>query len=412
MSKRYTSDKTLSIHESHPGGLFRRGLQASARLQPIGAMLFTMAVGGCHSAPPPAVAPAAVLAFTAHAAGGVDAALRYPVEAAARYSNNLSFRVAGKLIDRQARLGDRVRSGQVLARLDAEDASKQSAAADAALEAAEHRLTFARQQLERDRAQFEQKLIAASAFEQTTDAAAAAKAAREQAAAQASVAHNALAYHTLTADHDGVITAENADTGQFVSAGQTVYGLAWSGDVDALLDAPARDIANMTIGRRARVEFAGLPQALEAAVREIAPAADPGSRTYRVKLALKPGGGTATPVLLGMSGEAVIETGPPTDRSLPAFSIPATAIFHREADPAVWVIRPDSTLELRAVRVSRYTDATAVVTHGLADGERLVGAGVHTVFAGERVTVAPPLAAEAAPASIATANTATASNAP
>src|SRR5262249_6572778 len=149
----------------------------------------------------------------------------------------MSFRVPGKLIERRVRLGDTVRKGQVLARLDDIDAQKQAASAQAALDAAEHRLTYARQQLERDQAQAAHNLIATNQLEQTQDAFSAAAAGRDQAAAQWVVARNTLRYNTLMADHDGVITSENADTGQFVSAGQAVYGLAWSGDTDVILDA-------------------------------------------------------------------------------------------------------------------------------------------------------------------------------
>src|SRR6185437_4521631 len=101
------------------------------------------------------------------------------------------------------------------------------------------------------------------------------------------VAENALRYHTLTANHDGVITAEDVDTGQVVSAGQAVYQLAWSGDVDVVIDAAASDMNRVTVGQDARVVFPSIDgQPLDARVREIAPAADPQSRTFRIKLTL------------------------------------------------------------------------------------------------------------------------------
>ncbi len=136
-------------------------------------------------------------------AGGGDA-IRYPVEVAARYSNPMSFRVPGKLIERKVRIGDMVKKGEVVARLDPIDAERQAASAKAALDAAEHRLVFAKQQLDRDSAQSEQNLIAANQLEQTQDAYSAAQAGREQASAQWVVARNNLEYNTLVADHDGL----------------------------------------------------------------------------------------------------------------------------------------------------------------------------------------------------------------
>jgi multidrug efflux pump subunit AcrA (membrane-fusion protein) len=79
----------------------------------------------------------------------------------------------------------------------------------------------------------------------------------------------------------------------------------------------------------------------------------------------------------------------------PVFMIPATAIFHQGSAPAVWVIRAgDSALELRPVTVRTYTERSAVVTSGLAEGDRLVLAGVHTVFAGQHVRAVEPLFAD------------------
>src|SRR3984893_211835 len=214
----------------------------------------------------------------------------------------MSCRVAGKVLERKVRRGDTVHRGEVVARLDPIDAEKQAAAARAALDAAEHRLVFARQQLDRDKAQSAQNLIAANQFEQTEDAYSAALAGRDQSADQWVVARNTLQYNSLVADHDGVITSENADTGQVVAAGQAVYGLAWSGDVDVNLDAAASDLGKITVGQSADVTFTALPDShFSARVREVAPAADPQSRTYRVKLTLVNG---APEVRLGMTGDA------------------------------------------------------------------------------------------------------------
>ena len=357
------------------------------------AIFVVLALGACHRQAPAAAPPALVLASPLRSYPGIGAgeSIRYPVEAAARYSNAMSFRVAGKLIERNVRLGDSVRKGQVVARLDPVDAQKQAASAKAAFDAAEHRLVFAKQQLDRDQAQFAQNLIAVNQLEQTQDAYAAALAAHEQSAAQLVVARNNLQYNTLVADHDGLITGENADTGQVVSAGQAVYGLAWTGDTDVILDAAAGDLDRIAVGQAASVTFPALPgRRFEARVREVAPAADPQSRSYRVKLTLiQPAAG----VRFGMTGEALLSPTAAGDQATAAtFNIPATAIFHRGSEPAVWVIRGnDSTLELRPVTVRSYGERSALVTQGLRDSDRIVLAGVHTVFAGERVTPVKPL---------------------
>ena len=347
--------------------------------------------GGKNAVAPPAL----VVALPVHpdtGAGAGSGAIRYPVEVAARYSNPMSFRVPGKLIERKVRIGDTVKKGETVAQLDPIDAQRQAASAKATLDAAEHRLLFAKQQLDRDSAQSEQNLIAANQLEQTQDAYSAAQAGREQAAAQWVVARNNLEYNTLIADHDGVITSENADTGQVVSAGQAVYGLAWSGDIDVTLDAAASDLGRIAVGQTASVTFPALPgRRFDARVREITPAADPQSRTYRVKLTLTQPGQV---VRLGMTGDAILSPVAVAGGGVAevSFTLPTTAIFHQGNAPAVWVINPGaSTLELRPVTVRSYSDHSTTISGGLKDGESIVLAGVHTVYAGEHVSPVRPL---------------------
>jgi multidrug efflux pump subunit AcrA (membrane-fusion protein) len=134
-------------------------------------------------------------------------------------------------------------------------------------------------------------------------------------------------------------------------------------------------------------------KAFEARVREVAPAADPQSRTYRVKLTLAQPG---TAVRLGMTGDATLSASISGDSAAAsAFGVPATAIFHRGRDPAVWVIRPgDSTLELRPVIVASYGENAVLISGGLTGSENIVLAGVHTVYAGEQVKPVKPLFAD------------------
>ena len=363
---------------------------------PIAAVFLALcgAFAGCARHPAPAEDAVPVVALPVHVQADRNLLGQLPVEIDARYSNALSFRIAGKLIERTVRLGDVVRAGQVVARLDPADVSAQATAAAAALAAAEHHLTWARQQLDRDRAQAAQNLIASAQLEQTQDVYANALAARDQAAGQATVAHDNLDYATLRADQDGVIASENADTGQVLAAGQAVFGLAHSGEVDAVADAPQSLLAGLVVGQSATVTLPALPGVqLPARVREIAGSADPQSRTWRIKLAL-----TQPPasVHLGMTGDAqVLQAAAASSANGGPGSVvilPATALFHQGTQPAVWVVgAQDGNLSLRPVTVGRFDARTFTVTQGLADGEVVVRAGVNTVHAGEHVRTVAPL---------------------
>jgi multidrug efflux system membrane fusion protein len=343
-------------------------------------------------AAPVALRPVVAVAATAD---GKTAQSSLPATIEARYSTPLSFRVGGKIIERRVRLGDSVKAGEIVAKLDPADNAKSAASAAAQLSAAQHQLTYAEQQLVRDRAQAQENLIARAQLEQTENAYAAALAQRNQAQAQAALSADQLKYTTLVADKAGVITAEQADTGQNVSAGQAIYNLAWSGEIDVVSDVPETTLGSLTVGQKAAVTIAALGgKQFAAHVREVSPAADAQSRTYRVKLTLE----APTPeVRLGMTADVVFAQAPasnasgPSDESTQAFTLPATALFHADTLPAVWIVKADGSLELRRVEVSRYGERTVTVSHGIAAGDRVVWQGVHTVSAGEKVRVVAPL---------------------
>jgi multidrug efflux system membrane fusion protein len=346
-------------------------------------------LGACHQQQAAAPAPRPVVVAAAHADGGVLSA-SLPGEVQARYSTPLSFRIAGKIIERRVRLGDTVKTGEVVARLDPADAQKSAASAQAQLDAAQHSLVYAKQQLDRDEAQAHENLISAAQLEQTTNAYASALAQRDQAAQQAALQKNQLQYTDLLADHAGVITAEQAQTGQNVSAGTAVYNLAWSGDVDVVVDVPESTLAALAVGQTAKVTMTALPgRTFNARVRELSPAADPQSRTYRANLTLlEPG----PDVRLGMTADVSLSGGNTSAQPAASFTLPATALFHDGTYPAVWVVHDgDDVLQLRRVQVTRYDERTVAIAGGLKDGERVVLQGVHTVSAGEKVRPIAPL---------------------
>jgi multidrug efflux system membrane fusion protein len=171
----------------------------------------------------------------------------------ARYSTPLSFRDRRQDHRAASCVLAIVKNGAVVARLDPADRAEKRASAQAQLAAAQHSLVYAKQQLDRDQAQAKENLIAPAQLEQTTNAYASAAAQRDQAAQQAALSKDQLQYTTLAADHAGVITAEQADTGQNVSAGQAVYNLAWSGDVDVVVRRAGKRAGRAAVGQTAKV---------------------------------------------------------------------------------------------------------------------------------------------------------------
>ncbi|RQS64135.1 efflux RND transporter periplasmic adaptor subunit [Burkholderia sp. Bp8963] len=351
------------------------------------AVAAVLALSACHREQASAPAPRAVIATTVRA-DAAAARVSLPAVVQARYSTPLSFRIAGKIVERRARLGDAVRAGDVIARLDPSDAQASVGSAWAQYDAARHRAEYAKTQLDRDTLQAHASLITAAQLEQSQDTRVASAAQRDAAAQQLMLARNQLRYTTLVADHAGVITSEDADTGQNVSPGQSVYRLAWSGDLDVVCDVPESRLASLPVGRAVEVALASQPgRRYTGRVREIAPAADPQSRTYRVKMTLdKPD----DVVRIGMTAKVGFDAGAPNDAA-GTVTLPATALFHAGSETAVWIVRGDDTLELRRVTVSRFDALSIAVSAGLRDGDRVVLQGVHTVGPGEKVRIVAPL---------------------
>lgn len=306
-----------------------------------------------------------------------------PGQVGAREETTLSFRTDGKIIQRAVRTGDQVKEGQVLAELDPVPARQGTDSAQAQLTAARKGLEFATSQRKRDQQQARAQLISRAQLEQSENAYAQAKAALTQAQQQAAQASDRLSYTQLKAMHAGVITAEHAQTGQNVAPGQPVYSLAWSEGKDVVADIPERLLASVSVGQQASVRLTALPdQVFPATVREISPAADPVSRSFRVKLTLDPDAGQAR---LGMTA-TISFTYPDDADASPRFSLPATALFHDGDMPAVWLVQqPDSTLVLRRVTVLSQGADVVEVSGQLSPGDMVVAQGVHTVSEGMKV---------------------------
>lgn len=157
-----------------------------------------------------------------------------------------------------------------------------------------------------------------------------------------------------------------------------------------VVDVPESTLAALAVGQTAKVTMSALPhRAFNARVRELSPAADPQSRTYRANLTLLDPG---PDVRLGMTADVALTSGNTGTQPAASFTLPATALFHDGTDTAVWVVHDgDNVLELRRVQVTRYDERTIAISGGLKDGERVVLQGVHTVTAGEKVHPIAPL---------------------
>ena len=340
------------------------------RVSPALAIVLAAAVPltACKEAEAPPAVPKLVRTLKVSPGGTAADSRTYSGEVRARIETTLGFRIGGKLVERRVDVGTTVKAGQVLARIDGADTALQVAQAEAqrALAAAD---------LSRYRDLRAKNFISASALD-------AKETAFKAAEAQAGLAKNQAAYTALVADRPGVIGQVLAEPGQVVGAGQAVLRMAPDGEREIAIAVPESELAALRLGQEAEVVLWANAAKIAGRLREIAPAADPVTRTYAVRVALKdadprlPLGMSATVRFAAAVGEAA------------RIVVPLAAVYQKDKQPAVWQVGADGSVSLLPVTVGAYRDDGAVISSGLTGGEQIVAAGVNRLAAGEKVRIA------------------------
>ena len=314
---------------------------------------------------------------------GTGDALRdiYPGEVRARYEPELAFRIGGKISRRMVTVGDRVEAGQPLAELNAEDVRLELDAARARLTSARSDQRLARSELERYRTLLERQVISQSQFDSVESRAEASDAQLEQARAQLKVAGNQADYAVLEAPETGVIAQRLAEAGQVVAAGQAVFVLAVDGDREVVIDLPEQDVKRFQVGDEVAIELWSRPgEPFPGRIRELAPAADPSSRTFEARVAFDNDTADAN---LGQSARVLVDH---ANGGADVLTVPLAAVTADQGESFVWVVNPDdATLVKTPVRTGAYREDRVPVLEGLSADDWVVAAGTQVLREGQKV---------------------------
>ena len=344
---------------------------------PVGA--FTLPFG--RAAPQAPSAPPRPVVSEIIEGGTTTATVRsIPGVIAAGSEVQMAFQTLGRMIARPVDVGDRVRAGDLLARLDPEDLAGATRAAEAALASAEVDLTTARNAADRARSLAERNVASTAQLEQAERALSGARSAVEQARAQLESARDAEGHAIMTAPIDGVVSAVRAAPGAVVAAGDPILTLSSEDELEATVDLPEAELAGVGPGTEfiiAREQGDGQP--IRGRVDRVSPVADPQTRTRRIHIELPPDSGLRLGSLVRAS-RVVARTG--------ALTVPAGAVLDGPQGPAVWTVRrQDGTAAVAlqpVVTGARVGDRIEVIK-GLAPGAEIVTRGVHSLADGQPV---------------------------
>jgi multidrug efflux system membrane fusion protein len=339
------------------------------------------AIAACGQPEPTPPAPRAVIAQVAGAKAGGGATV-YSGEVRARHENDLAFRIGGKVIGRFVEVGTSVKKGQLLARLDAQDAGFAVEGARSQLAAAEADHALARAELDRYRDLYAKKFVSQAVLDARETTFNTTKARLDQARAQLATAQNQSIYTALHAEADGVITALNLEPGQVVSPGQPVMRFARLGEKETAISVSENRLAELREADTIRISVWAAPdKQYRGRIREISPTADAATRTFAVRISILD---ADADVKLGMTANVALGDHA-RDVSI---AVPLTALTQVDGKPALWVVDPQtSQVNLRPVAVGAYREDSVTVREGLKSGEVIVTAGVHKLVAGETVRV-------------------------
>ncbi|WP_428524468.1 efflux RND transporter periplasmic adaptor subunit [Pseudorhodoplanes sp.] len=292
---------------------------------------------------------------------------------------SLAFRISGRMTKMDVNVGDRLTAGQVVAQLDSVNEQNALRTARANLTAAQGQLTQARNHFERQDTLLKQGWTTRVNHEQATQALQTAESAVEAAEAQLRTAEDLVGFTELKADAPGVVTAIGPRAGEVVQVGQMIARVARQDGRDAVFDVPAQMIRAAPSDPRITVSLSDDPKVTaEGRVREVAPQANPVTRTFEVKVGL-----TNPPEAMRL-GATVIGR-----MELPAssvFEIPASALTRSNQQASVWIVDPKkNTVSLRHVDVVRFDQNQVSVGYGLENGDVVVTAGVQALHPGQQV---------------------------
>ncbi|SDB50683.1 RND family efflux transporter, MFP subunit [Flavobacteriaceae bacterium MAR_2010_188] len=295
----------------------------------------------------------------------------------AEYETGLSFKVGGTLSKVDVKIGDKVRKGQLIARIDPIDYEVQREQAVAQKKSAESQLVVARSTFSRAEKLYENNSVALSEYEQAKASLASAESQFKAANKQLEAANNQISYTRLNAPMNGVITSLMVESNELVSAGSIVAVLSSEGNPEVEVGVPESVIAKLQKGQEVTIEFPSIANDdFKGKIEKVAFASGQSS-TYHVMVSITDPIGEMRP---GMSAEVSFIMSKISDDQQNIIVAPIAAVGKDPQGHFVFVLQENSDslyrVEKRKVSIGRMLDTGFEIKNGLEGKELVVTAGI------------------------------------
>lgn len=317
------------------------------------------------------------------AAGSAATQANYSGDVRARREVKLGFRIGGKIVERYVEMGQTVKEGQPLMRLDPQDVSLQAAASQSQVLAAKAQLVQAKQDLDRSRQLLDKAFVSQAEVDKRIAAYDAAAATLKAAESTASVAGNQQGYTVLKAVRAGVVTMLEGEVGQVVAAGTPVAGIAEDGEREVVISVPESRVAEFRKASKLSVVLWANPgKVYDAQLREFAASADSMTRTYAAKVSIL---NPDDAVRLGMTANVSLSV---ANAGAGSLTVPVSAVYQQNGVSKVWVVdSKSSTVSSRPVKLGEISNEQIAVD-GVNPGDAVVTAGAHLLHEQQKVRLA------------------------
>ena len=348
---------------------------------------FALAAAACERAPVEAEVIVRPVRYARVALQGSAQSRTYSGSARAELETDLSFRVAGTLIERPTNVGEQLERGGLVAVLDGTDYEVRVDEASAGLARAEAQLRNAEAAYDRTRSLYENQSASGSDLDAARAAAESADAQLRASAQQLEAARLQLSYTRLTAPEQCTVAQNYVEVNQNVSPGQRVVQLNCGQCSEVVVSVPEIEIGRIFEGMPAVVRFSALPgEEIAGVVGEVGIATGPASTTYPVTVRLQQ---RCEDVRSGMAADVTFEF--QSGSSAGSLVVPFVSVGEDREGHFVFVLEPDAEGRMFALRRSVTIGPTSqdgiVVAGGLTEGELIATAGVRRLTDGQEVTL-------------------------